>query len=102
MPIDNTWQMPNTIGLMDPSIIISEIEEYSVSTGLKTTTVCQMAFGNARYLDRLRSRLERLDDDLARFNQFKSQRSVSISEPQPAASAAQSQEQNHVETPDGC
>lgn len=64
--------MPN-IRDMDPNIIISEIKDYSAKTGLKVTTICQRAFGNARYLDRLHGRLDRLEDETERFRQFKAE-----------------------------
>ncbi|WP_411838595.1 hypothetical protein [Paracoccus sp. ME4] len=55
---------------MDANKIISEIEDYSTAAGLKPSTVCQRAFGNARYLDRLSARLGRLADEHRRFRQF--------------------------------
>ncbi|WP_211659275.1 hypothetical protein [Paracoccus indicus] len=55
---------------MDANTIISEIEQYSAASGLKASTVCQRAFGNARYLNRLNSRLERLNEELERFRLF--------------------------------
>lgn len=61
--------MPN-MQVMDPNIIISEINDYSAKTGLKVTTICQRAFGNARYLDRLHGRLDRLGEEVQRFREF--------------------------------
>lgn len=55
---------------MDPNLIIEEIERYSAASGLKETTVCQRALNNAYYLDRLRARLERGKDELARIRSF--------------------------------
>ncbi|ACM00241.1 MULTISPECIES: hypothetical protein [Cereibacter] len=41
---------------MDPNIIISEIDAHSEATGLKPTTICQKALGNARLYDRMKRR----------------------------------------------
>lgn len=73
---------------MDASKIISEIEDYSTAAGLKSSTVCQRAFGNARYLDRLTARLGRLEDEHMRFRQFveKNPPAVSTTPTQPSFS----------------
>jgi hypothetical protein len=55
---------------MDPNIIISEIERYAQETGLKPTTICQLALGNPRYFDRLRSRIDRFPDEAERIRQW--------------------------------
>lgn len=55
---------------MDPNIIITEIESYSRETGLKPTTICQLALGNARYFDRLRSRIDRFPEEAERLRAF--------------------------------
>lgn len=55
---------------MDPNIIIAEIEAYAAASGLKESTICQRAFSNAKFAERLRSRLERGRDDLSRFRRF--------------------------------
>lgn len=58
MPIDRAWQMPN-MDVMDPSIIIAEIDAHARATGLKPTTICQHALGNARLYERIKRRCER-------------------------------------------
>jgi hypothetical protein len=55
---------------MDPNSIITEIERYSQETGLKPTTICQLALGNPRYFDRLRSRIDRFPDEAERIRAF--------------------------------
>lgn len=55
---------------MDPNIIIAEIEAYAAASGLKESTICQRAFNNAKFADRLRSRLARVGEDLNRFQRF--------------------------------
>lgn len=87
--------------VMDPREVIREIESYADRAGLKVSTVCQLAFGNSKYLQRLKARVDRLNDEYASFRKFCEMRERG-SIPQPAASAAQTQEQNHVETSDGC
>ncbi len=67
------WQMPN-IAAMNPHDIIRKIEAYSEETGLKKSTICQMAFGNARYFDRLSDRVYRLTDENERFDRFVEER----------------------------
>lgn len=66
---------------MDPDIIIAEIERYRAATGLKVSTICQRAFGNARYLDRLNARIARLPDELQRLHSF-----IEKNPPPPSAS----------------
>lgn len=58
MPIDYGWQMP-TNGGMDPNTIIAELDAYCHAVGMKQTTVCQNALGNARLYERLKRRIER-------------------------------------------
>jgi hypothetical protein len=55
---------------MDPNIIITEIERYAQEAGLKPTTICQLALGNPRYFDRLRSRIDRFPEEAARIRQW--------------------------------
>lgn len=55
---------------MDPQEIIAKIERYSAMTGLKVSTICQKAFRNPHYLDRLNSRLDRLKDEAERLDRF--------------------------------
>ncbi|MFN3711934.1 MAG: hypothetical protein ACK4S8_15480 [Alishewanella aestuarii] len=58
---------------MDPKTVIAKIEAYAGASGLKVSTVCQRAFGNPHYLARLRGRLERLNGEIERFDQFAAQ-----------------------------
>lgn len=53
--------------------IIAEIQQYCAATGLKPSSVCQKAFQNPHYLDRLVARMERLETELARFRRFKAE-----------------------------
>ena len=55
---------------MDPKCIITAIEEYSLESGLKPTTICQLALGNARYFDRLNARNDRLPAEWRRIKAF--------------------------------
>ena len=57
LPIDKVWQLPN-IADMNLNVIISKIESYCAATGMKPSTVCQNALGNARFYDRAKRRLE--------------------------------------------
>jgi len=61
--------MPN-IRDMDPNIIIDEIEAYAAASGLKVSTICQRAFNNAKFADRLKARMQRGVKDLERFRRF--------------------------------
>lgn len=61
--------MPNIV-VMDPRIILEEINAYSRRSGLKVSTICQMAFRNAKYFDRLSARVERLNEERARLREF--------------------------------
>jgi len=56
--------------MADPNNIIAEIDDYSRRTGLKPTTICQNALGNARLYDRLRARLSRLDGEAERLRGY--------------------------------
>lgn len=66
---------------MDPNIIISEVEQYSRDSGLKPTTICQLALGNARYFERLRRRIERFPDEAERLRAFMAANPVNADEP---------------------
>ena len=78
---------------MDPQIILDDITEYRRQTGLKVTTICQMAFRNAKYFDRLTARAARLKVEHERFKKF-----AEANPPSPAASAAPTQEHLHETT----
>lgn len=55
---------------MDPNIILAEIEAYAEASGLKVSTICQRAFSNAKFAERLRARIDRAAEDLERFRDF--------------------------------
>jgi prephenate dehydrogenase len=55
---------------MDPNIIIAEIERHARTSGLKPSTICQLALGNPRYFDRLRSRIERFEAEADRIRKW--------------------------------
>lgn len=59
---------------MDPNIIIAEIDECSRVSGLKPSTICQFATGNARLYDRLKKRAEKDQAILNALRQWMSQR----------------------------
>lgn len=69
LAIDFGWQMPNH-ALMDPNIIIAEIDAYSAQTGMKPTTLCQRALGNARLYDRIKRRVEKYGEEAQRLRAF--------------------------------
>ena len=60
---------------MDPNIIIAEIEEYARRTGLKPSSVCQLATGNARLYDRLKRRVEKDRSSVAALRNWIAERS---------------------------
>ncbi len=70
---------------MDPNIIIAEIEAYAAASGLKESTICQRAFNNAKYAERLRARLEKGGADLVRFRRFVARNGRSAATPEDAA-----------------
>lgn len=55
---------------MNPKMIIDEIDEYSCASGLKPSTICERALGNARFYDRLQKRLERAEDEAERLREW--------------------------------
>lgn len=61
---------------MDPNIIIADIERYARDAGLKPTTICQLALGNPRYFDRLRSRIGRFPEEAERLRQWMAEHPV--------------------------
>lgn len=54
---------------MNPLAIIAEIDAHSLATGLKPTTICERALGNARLYERLK---RRVDNDLATVAKLRS------------------------------
>lgn len=69
VPIARDWQMPNNAA-MDPNKIISELDDYCRCTGLKPTTVCQNALGNARLYERIKRRIEQYAADAQRLRAY--------------------------------
>ena len=61
--------MPNNAG-MDPSIIISELDDYCAKTGMRPTTVCQNALGNARLYERIKRRIEQYAREAERLRAY--------------------------------
>lgn len=55
---------------MDPNIIIEELDDYSARTGLKPTTICQNALGNALFYERIKRRVERYRDEAERLRRY--------------------------------
>ena len=52
---------------MDLRVIIELLDEYSRLTGLKPTTVCQHALGNARFYDRTKRRAAKYIEEAKRL-----------------------------------
>lgn len=50
--------------------IIAELDAYCGKTGLEPSTVCRRATNNARLYDRLKSRADKLDEDVATLRRF--------------------------------
>ncbi|RNF32926.1 hypothetical protein A7A09_019120 [Paracoccus methylarcula] len=67
--LDIGLQLQNFVG-MDPAIIIKKIEAFADETGMKESSVCQLAFSNPRYLESLRARVRRLPLELEKFEKF--------------------------------
>ncbi|TMV11921.1 hypothetical protein FGK64_16850 [Arenibacterium halophilum] len=55
---------------MDPNHIIREIEAYAAATGMKPSTICQMALGNARFHQRAKRRIEKYATEAAKLRAF--------------------------------
>lgn len=55
---------------MDPNNIIATIDAYSERTGMKPSTICQLALGNARFYDRAKKRIEKYEDEAERLRVF--------------------------------
>lgn len=50
--------------------IIAEIDAYSRRTGLKHSTICQHALGNALFYERINRRADQLDDQVERLRAY--------------------------------
>lgn len=55
---------------MNPIDIIATIDAYAARTGMKPSTICQLALGNARFYDRAKRRLEKYEDEAERIHRF--------------------------------
>ena len=55
---------------MDPNDIIKIIDDYAARTGMKPSTICQMALGNARFYERAKRRIEKYEDESERLHAF--------------------------------
>ena len=55
---------------MDTSDIIKIIDEYAEETGLRQTTICQRALGNARAYERLQKRSGQHEDMANRLKAY--------------------------------
>lgn len=71
--------MPNIVA-MDPSIIIAEIDAHARASGLKPTTICQQALGNARLYERIKRRCEKYANEAARLRKWMSENPPQASE----------------------
>lgn len=61
--------MPNNTG-MDPNTIIAELDAYCAQVGMKQTTVCQNALGNARLYDRMKRRIDQYAVDAEKLRAY--------------------------------
>lgn len=52
---------------MDANSLINEIRGYSAASNLMPSTICQRAFKNPKYLERLEARAARLAAEVARW-----------------------------------
>lgn len=50
--------------------ILTELNEYSAATGLDPKIVCRRATNNPRLYDRLKARIDRLDNDVETLRRF--------------------------------
>lgn len=84
--------------MIDINTLISRADAYKQAAGIsEDSTVSHRVFRDSKKLAALR---QGADITVGRFNA--AMRWFDLNFPQPAASAAQTQEQNHVETSDGC
>lgn len=55
---------------MDPNDIIRSIDEYASRVGMKPSTICQMALGNARFYERAKRRIEKYEEEAEKLRAF--------------------------------
>jgi hypothetical protein len=55
---------------MDPNTIIAELDEYCALMGMKQTTVCQNALGNARLYERMKRRIGQYAADAEKLRAY--------------------------------
>lgn len=56
--------------MSDIHAIISELDEYCAATGLSPATICNRARNNARLYDRLKTRADKLDEDISALREW--------------------------------
>lgn len=67
---------------MDPNTIIAELDAYCAQVGMKQSTVCQNALGNARLYERMKRRIDQYAADAQKLRAY-------MAENPPKAGAAQ-------------
>lgn len=55
---------------MDPNTIIAELDAYCAQVGMKQSTVCQNALGNARLYDRMKRRIDQYAADAQKLRAY--------------------------------
>lgn len=64
---------------MDPNTIIAELDAYCERVGMKQTTVCQNALGNARLYARMKRRIDQYASDAQKLRAY-----MAANPPEPA------------------
>lgn len=73
---------------MDPNTIIADLDAYCAQTGMKQTTVCQNALGNARLYDRMKRRIDQYAADAQKLRAYMSANPPKSDAADPQAGAA--------------
>jgi hypothetical protein len=55
---------------MDPNTIIAELDAYCAQVGMKQSTVCQNALGNARLYERMKRRIDQYAADANKLRAY--------------------------------
>jgi hypothetical protein len=55
---------------MDPNTIIAELDAYCAKVGMKQSTVCQNALGNARLYERMKRRIDQYAADAQKLRAY--------------------------------
>jgi hypothetical protein len=55
---------------MDPNAIIAELDAYCAQVGMKQSTVCQNALGNARLYERMKRRIDQYAADAQKLRAY--------------------------------